>query len=80
MDNKITNEELASIRQANKSISDLKSQIASYEIKKNLAINQIMQQASALNAINDSITSKYGDVEINIETGEYVNKESSDRL
>jgi hypothetical protein len=79
MENKITQEELSSIREANQAIVDLKNLIADYEIKKHYAINKIMQQAAALNSVNDSIIEKYGDVDINIETGEYVSKKDSGR-
>lgn len=76
---KITKEELTSIREANQAILDLKNLIADYEIKKHYAMNKLMQAASALNAANDAIIEKYGDVNINIETGEYVSKEDSGR-
>jgi hypothetical protein len=76
---KLTEQELNSIRELNKSIVELKNLIADYEIKKYYATNQIMQQASALSAAHEQIKEKYGDVDFNIETGEYVNKEDSSR-
>ena len=76
---KLTEQELNSLRELNKSIVELKNLIADYEIKKYYATNQIMQQASALSALHEQIKEKYGDVEFNIETGEYVNKEDSSR-
>ena len=76
---KLTEQELNSLRELNKSIVELKNLIADYEIKKYYATNQIMQQASALSAVHEQIKEKYGDVEFNIETGEYVNKEDSSR-
>ena len=76
---KLTEQELNSVWELNKSIVDLKYLIADYEIKKYYATNQIMQQASALSAVHEQIKEKYGDVEFNIETGEYVNKEDSSR-
>ena len=76
---KLTEQELNSVRELNKSIVELKNLIADYEIKKYYATNQIMQQATALSALHEQIKEKYGDVEFNIETGEYVNKEDSSR-
>lgn len=76
---KLTEQELNSVRELNQSIVDLKNLIADYEIKKYYATNQIMQQATALSAVHEQIKEKYGDVEFNIETGEYVNKEDSSR-
>ena len=76
---KLTEQELNSVRELNKSIVELKNLIADYEIKKYYATNQIMQQATALSAVHEQIKEKYGDVEFNIETGEYVNKEDSSR-
>lgn len=76
---KLTEQELNSLRELNKSIVELKNLIADYEIKKYYATNQIMQQAAALSAIHDQIKESYGDVDFNIETGEYVNKEDSGR-
>ena len=76
---KLTEQELNSIRELNQSIVELKNLIADYEIKKYYATNQIMQQAAALSAIREQIKEKYGDVDFNIETGEYVNKKDSSR-
>lgn len=76
---KLTEQELSSLRELNKSIVDLKNLISDYEIKKHYAINQIMQKASLLSSLHDQINEKYGDVEFNIETGEYVNKKDSGR-
>jgi hypothetical protein len=76
---KLTEQELNSIRELNQSIVELKNLIADYEIKKYYATNQIMQQAAALSAIHEQIREKYGDVDFNIETGEYVDKKDSSR-
>lgn len=73
----ITKKELQALREANNSIIELKNLISDYEIKKYYAINKLMQSASALNSLNDAIIEKYGDVSVNIETGEYVSKEDS---
>jgi hypothetical protein len=76
---KLTEQELNSLRELNKSIVDLKNLIADYEIKKHYATSQIMQQGAALSTMHDQLTEKYGDVEFNIETGEYVNTQDSSR-
>lgn len=76
---KLTEQELNSLRELNKSIVDLKNLISDYEIKKHYAISQIMQQGAALSALHEQLTEKYGDVEFNIETGEYVNTKDSSR-
>lgn len=76
---KLTEQELSSLRDLNKSVVDLKNLISDYEIKKHYAINQIIQKASALSAVHDQIKEKYGEIDFNIETGEYVNKEDSSR-
>ena len=73
--NKLTDAELSSIRQLNQSIVDLKNSISDYEIKKYYAMQQIMQRASELNKLNDEIESKYGSININLETGEYGHQE-----
>lgn len=72
---KITEEELMSIRQLNQSVVDLKNSIADYEIKKHYAMQQIMHRAAELNKLNEEIESKYGSININLETGEYDNQE-----
>jgi len=75
--NKLTTEELQTLRELNKSVSELKNAISDYEIKKYYATQRIMTQASKLNSFNEEIEAKYGQVDINIETGEYVSQENS---
>ena len=75
--NKLTNQELETLRELNQSIAELKGAISDYEIKKHYAMQRIMGEASKLNALNDELESKYGRININIETGEYTDQEDS---
>ena len=75
--NKLTTEELQTLRELNQSVSELKGAISDYEIKKYYAIQRIMNEASRLNSFNEEIEAKYGPININIETGEYASQENS---
>lgn len=77
--NTITQEELQSLRELNKSVSELKGMIADYDIKKHYALDKVFIQAKELNSLYSSMEEKYGKIEINIETGEYVNQEDLSR-
>ncbi len=77
--NTITQEELQSLRELNKSVSELKGMIADYDIKKHYALDKILRHAGELNSLYCSMEEKYGKIEINLETGEYVNQEDISR-
>jgi len=74
---KITTEELQTLRELNKSVSELKGAISDYEIKKYYAIQRIMNEASRLNSFTEEMEAKYGPIDVNIETGEYASQENS---
>lgn len=75
--NKITDQELTNLRELNQSISQLKGSISDNFIKAIASYQRVMSTASELNKLNDQIESKYGQVDINLETGEYVNQKDS---
>jgi hypothetical protein len=77
--NTITQEELQSLRDLNQSVSNLKTMIADYDIKKHYALDKILRHANELNSLYASMEEKYGKIEINLETGEYVNQEDINR-
>lgn len=71
--NKITEQELTELRELNHLIAKSRTEISEHELLKNIAIQNVMMYASKLRDLNETIDSKYGKVDINLETGEYDN-------
>ena len=74
--NTIDKKELKALRELNQSISSNKNDIADNAIRLISAYQMVMSAAGRLNAFNEEIEKKYGQVNINIETGEYTNQEN----
>ena len=74
--NTIDKKELKALRELNQSISSNKNDIADNAIRLISAYQRVMSAAGRLNAFNEEIEKKYGQVNINIETGEYTNQEN----
>lgn len=75
---KITQEELDALVNANRVYRDLKFNLADIEMslrrlseQKELTIQQLETAAVALTKEQQSIFDKYGDVSVNLQTGEY---------
>ena len=78
MSNKITKEELDKLVNANRVYRDLKFNLADIEMsvrrlgeQKELTMQQLETAAVALTKEQQSIFDKYGDVSVNLQTGEY---------
>ena len=74
--NTIDEKELRALRELNQSISSNKNDIADNAIRLISAYQRVMSAAGRLNSFNEEIEKKYGQVNINIETGEYTNQEN----
>ena len=75
---KITQKELDALVNANRVYRDLKFNIADIEmsvrrlgVQKELTMQQLETAAEALTKEQQSIFDKYGDVSVNLQTGEY---------
>jgi hypothetical protein len=78
MSNKITQEELDALVNANRVYRDLKFNLADIEMsvrrlgeQKELTMQQLEVAAGKLTQEQQSIFEKYGDVSVNLQTGEY---------
>jgi hypothetical protein len=78
MSNKITQEELDALVNANRVYRDLKFNVADIEInlrhlatQKDLTLQQLETAAKGLAQEQQAIFDKYGDVSVNLQTGEY---------
>jgi|DEB19_MinimDraft_3_1074340.scaffolds.fasta_scaffold03299_2 hypothetical protein len=77
-ENKITQEELDKLRSLNQTYRDLKFQIADIEVsfermksQKMSSLANLETSAFDLSQFQDELISKYGDIKINLQTGEY---------
>jgi hypothetical protein len=77
-ENKITQEELDKLRSLNQTYRDLKFQIADIEVsfermksQKMSSLANLETTAFDLSQFQDELVSKYGDIKINLQTGEY---------
>jgi hypothetical protein len=75
---KITQEELEKLRSLNQTYRDLKFQIADIEVsfermksQKMASLANLETSAFDLSQFQDELISKYGDIKINLQTGEY---------
>jgi uncharacterized protein YifE (UPF0438 family) len=75
--NTIEKQELETLRELNKSFVDLRSKLADFEIanrniqsQKNLVFNDLDKLSSEFKSIEADLLEKYGNVKINLETGE----------
>lgn len=76
--NKIKQEELAKLSELNRSFRDLKFQVADIELSfERLKVQKMSTMAALESTIHDlaiyqeRLTDKYGDITINLQTGEY---------
>jgi hypothetical protein len=75
--NVIEKQELETLKKLNKSFIDLRSKIADLEIasrniqsQKNLTFNDLDKLSSEFKSVESELLEKYGNVKINLETGE----------
>ncbi len=75
--NKITNEELEDLSATRSKMNNVLSQIGLKEIEKNKLKEQYKNLNTYFQGILSQLESKYGKVQINIESGEIINSEKS---
>jgi hypothetical protein len=68
---KITQEELTSIQELVGMLRKGESAVGSLEIQKSNIIAEVAEVQSQLNAKRTELEEKYGQIEVNLETGEY---------
>ena len=71
---KITKEELANVQACINQINTYKMQIADSEIRKQALMNALSETQTKMQAINENLLKTYGDVNINIHTGDITEK------
>ena len=75
--NKITNEELEDLSATRSKMNNVLSQIGVKEIEKNRLKEQYKNMNTYFKGILSQLESKYGKVQINIESGEIIDSEKS---
>lgn len=75
--NKITNEELEDLSATRSKMNNVLSQIGLKEIEKNRLKEQYKNMNTYFQGILSQLESKYGKVQINIESGEIIDSEKS---
>lgn len=75
--NKITNEELEDLSATRSKMNNVLSQIGLKEIEKNKLKEQYKSLNTYFQGILSQLESKYGKVQINIESGEIIDSEKS---
>ena len=75
---KIEEQELQTLRELNKSFVELRTKLADLEIanrniqsQKNLVFSDMDKLSSEFKTIESELLEKYGNVKVNLETGEY---------
>lgn len=76
--NKITEEELKSIKEANVKYQGLLSELGFRELQKTSLLELAKKQASFLDDLKKELEEKYGQVNINLEDGVYSEIEKED--
>ena len=71
---KITKEELAGVQKCVNEMNSYKMQIADSEIRKQALISALSETQNKMQAINEDLLKTYGDVNINIHTGDITEK------
>lgn len=73
---KIEKKELESLQQSIEAVTKIKANIAELEIAKYAQLEQLKMVDSKLQAKNTELSKKYGNVTVNINTGEIKEKEN----
>lgn len=69
--NNITKEELNQLNSLKTTISELENRIADNEIRRAVAVNSLIKAKNELEELSNAFREKYGEVSINLKTGEY---------
>jgi hypothetical protein len=71
MSNKIEQEELTLLSEAYQDCMELKVRLADLTMQQSRTISQLHARNEELGEIQGKIHAKYGDIKVNLETGEY---------
>ena len=71
---KVTKEELEGVQEVINKINSIKMQIADSEIRRGLLLGAFSEEQGKMTAINSDLQKSYGDVNINVHTGEITEK------
>jgi hypothetical protein len=69
--NNVTKEELNQLNSLKTTISELENRIADNEIRRAVAVNSLIKAKNELEELSNIFREKYGEVSINLKTGEY---------
>jgi hypothetical protein len=69
--NNVTKEELNQLNSLKTTISELENRIADNEIRRAVAVNSLIKAKNELEELSNTFREKYGEVSINLKTGEY---------
>ena len=71
---KITKEELEGVQESINKINQIKIQIADTEVRKGMLLGAFSEEQQKMSLINEDLQKKYGDVNINVQTGAITEK------
>tara|TARA_R100000742_G_scaffold819_1_gene192 strand:+ start:658 stop:933 length:276 start_codon:yes stop_codon:yes gene_type:complete len=71
---KITKEELEGVQESINKINQIKIQIADAEVRKGMLLGAFSEEQQKMSLINQDLQEKYGDVNINVQTGAITEK------
>lgn len=74
--NKITDEQLSNLQDVLKEKEQVIISIGNIEVKKHSLLHNLSNTEEKINKMSHTLKEEYGDVDININTGEIINKES----
>jgi hypothetical protein len=69
--NNVTKEELNQLNSLKTTISELENRIADNEIRRAVSVNSLIKAKNELEELSNTFREKYGEVSINLKTGEY---------
>jgi hypothetical protein len=69
--NNVTKEELNQLNSLKTTISELENRIADNEIRRAVSVSSLIKAKNELEELSNTFREKYGEVSINLKTGEY---------
>ena len=69
--NKLTEEELKSLQESIGKLNEFKMALADATTQKHMLQVEVLKHSETLSGIQRGLESKYGNIEVNLETGEY---------
>ena len=76
---KVSMGELEKIRELEGHLAHLKNQVAEMEYQKHLALHRMSVLVGEQNKLKDKLVGKYGDVDINTQTGQILERVKEDK-